>query len=292
MILVTGATGYFGSKAITHLLKKGVPASKIAVLVRSLENTSSLEKLGVDVRIGNYDDVDAMVKAFAGIEQLLLVSSSDRGAIENRTKHHINAITAAKEANVKHIVYTSFIRKEGHEKSAIADFQNSHLATEKFLKDSGLTYTILQNGIYQEMIFAFAGEKVAETHNIFFPAKQGKAGWVSREELAEAAAKVLTTEGHKNKTYILANTAAIGFEQIAAFISKRLNKEVKYTTPEITTFGTVLENSGVPPMYINMMNMWGAAIAEGTLDLEDNTLELLLGRKPKTVQEFIGQIYG
>ena len=288
MILITGATGNFGSMAITHLLKKGVPASEIAVLVRSRENTESLEKLGVDLRIGDYNDVDAMVKAFAGIEKLLLVSSSDRGAIENRTKHHINAITAAKEANVKHIIYTSFIRKEGHEKSAIAAFQNSHLETEKFLKDSGLTYTILQNGIYQEMIFAFAGDKVAETHNIFFPAKEGKASWVLREELAEAATQVLTTEGHKNKTYILTNTAAIGFEQIAAYLSERLNEEVKYTTPDITTFGAVLENSGVPPMYVNMMTMWGTAIAEGTLDLEDNTLELLLDRKPKSVQEFIG----
>lgn len=291
MILVTGATGNFGSKAITHLLKKGVPASEIAVLVRSLENTKPLEKLGVDLRIGNYDDVDAMVKAFAGIEQLLLVSSSDRGAIENRTRHHINAITAAKQANVKHITYTSFIRKEGHENSAIAGFQNSHLATEKFLKDSGLTYTILQNGIYQEMIFAFAGEKVAETHTIFFPAEQGKAGWVLRDELAEAAAQVLTTDGHQNKTYNLSNTVAIGFEQIATYISERLNKEVKYTTPDITTFDAVLQNSGVPPMYINMMTMWSAAIAEGTLDIEDNTLEVLLGRKPKSVQEFIGEIY-
>jgi NAD(P)H dehydrogenase (quinone) len=63
------------------------------------------------------------------------------------------------------------------------------------LKDSDLTYTILQKGIYQEMIFAFAGEKVTETHTIFFPAKQGKAAWVLREELSEAAAQVLTTEG-------------------------------------------------------------------------------------------------
>ena len=291
MILVTGARGNFGSKAIAHLLEKGVPASQIAVMVRSMENTESLEKLGVDLRIGDYDDVDAMVKAFAGIEQLLLVSSSDRGAIENRTRHHINAITAAREANVKHIVYTSFIRKEGYEKSAIAGFQNSHVETEKFLKNSGLTYTILQNGIYQEMIFAFAGEKVAETHSIFFPAKQGKAGWVLRDELAEAAAQVLTTEGHQNKTYILTNAPAIGFEQIAGYISERLTEEVKYVDPDVTAFGDVLQKAGVPSMYIDMMTMWGTAIAEGTMDLEDNTLELLLGRKPKKVKEFISEMY-
>ncbi len=148
MILVTGATGNFGSKAIAHLLNKGVAANDIAALVRSGEKYNSLAERGVTVRVGDYADVDSLSKAFGGVDELLLVSSSDRGAIENRTKHHINAITAAKEAKVKHIIYTSFVRKEGHEDSAIAGFQKSHVESEAFLKESGLKYTILQNGIY------------------------------------------------------------------------------------------------------------------------------------------------
>lgn len=292
MILVTGATGNFGSKAIAHLLKKGVPANDIAALARSKGSAKSLEDQGIDVRIGNYDDVDSMVKAFAGIDRLLLVSSSDRGAIENRTRHHINAITAAKEAKVKHVYYTSFVRKEGHENSAIASFQNAHLETERFVKESGLNYTILQNGIYQEMILAFAGDKLAQTNTILFPAGQGKAAWVLRDELAEAAAQVLTTGGHENKTYVLTNTEAVGFGQIAAYISERLGKDIRYTFPDVSTFSGILKGSGVPDMYVNMMIMWGTAIAEGTMDIEDNTLELLLGRKPTSVQEFVGKIYG
>lgn len=292
MILVTGATGNFGSKAIAHLLKKGVPANDIAALARSKGKTKSLEEQGIDVRIGDYDDVDSMVRAFTGIDQLLLVSSSDRGAIENRTRHHINAITAAKEAKVKHVYYTSFVRKEGHENSAIASFQNAHMETERFLKESGLNYTILQNGIYQEMILAFAGDKLAQTNTILFPAENGRATWVLREELAEAAAQVLTTEGHENKSYVLTNKVAIGFERIAAYISETLGKDIKYTVPDVKTFSENLKESGVPDMYINMMTMWGTAIAEGTMDIEDSTLELLLGRKPASVQEFIRKIYG
>lgn len=292
MILVTGATGNFGSKAIAHLLKKGVQAHDIAALARSKDKTKPLEEQGIDVRIGDYDDVDSMVRAFTGVDQLLLVSSSDRGAIENRTRHHINAITAAKQAKVKHVYYTSFIRKEGHENSAIASFQNAHMETERFLKESGLNYTILQNGIYQEMILAFAGDKLAQTNTILFPAENGRATWVLREELAEAAAQVLTTEGHENKSYVLTNTVAIGFERIAAYISETLGKDITYTGPDVKTFSANLKESGVPDMYINMMTMWGTAIAEGTMDIEDSTLELLLGRKPASVQEFIRKIYG
>ncbi|MDO1450711.1 SDR family oxidoreductase [Rhodocytophaga aerolata] len=291
MILVTGATGNFGSKAIAHLLNKGVAANDIAALVRSGENHNSLAEQGVHIRMGDYADVDSMVKAFEGVDQLLLVSSSDRGAIENRTKHHINAIIAAKEANVKHIAYTSFVRKEGYENSAIADFQNSHIESEKFLKESGLNYTILQNSIYQEMILAFVGEKVAETGTILFPAQDGKASWVLREELAEAAVNILTTKGHENKTYHLTNNLSVGFEQIATYISQALNKEVNYSSPDIEEFNAILEKSGVPQMYIGMFGMWGTGVAEGMIDLEDNTLEILLGRKPTSVNQFIGKVY-
>ena len=291
MILVTGATGNFGSKAIAHLLNKGVVANDIAALVRS-EEYKSLEAQEVNVRIGDYSDIASMVKAFEGVEKLLLVSSSDRGAIENRTQHHMNAISAARQANVKHIVYTSFVRKEGYENSAIAAFQNSHLASEKFLKESGIPYTILQNGIYQEMILAFVGEKVSETGSILFPAQDGKASWVLREELAEVAANILITKGHDNKTYHLTNNLSVGFKQIAKYISEALNKEITYKSPDAEEFKAILEKAGVPAMYIGMFMMWGNGVAEGMMDLENNTLESFLGRKPTSVDQFIGKIFG
>ena len=100
---------------------------------------------------------------------------------------------------MKHIIYTSFVRKPNYQDSAIAEFQNSHFESENALKNSGMEYTILQNGIYAEMIFAFMGNNVAETENIFFPAGNGKASWVLREELAEAAAHILTTQGREIK---------------------------------------------------------------------------------------------
>lgn len=291
MILVTGATGSYGSNAIAHLLKKGIAARDIAALVRGKDNTQALEEKGINTKIGDYEDLDSMIKAFERVDKLLLVSSSDRGAIENRTKHHINAIKAAKKAGVRHIFYTSFVRTPGYEVSSIADFQDAHVESEKFLKESGITYTILQNGIYQEMILAFTGEKVAEAGNILFPAGEGKASWVLREELAEAAAHVLTTNGHENKTYILTNNESIGFEEVAKDMSEILGKEISYHSPPIEEFQSILKKAGVPDMYIGMFVMWGTAIAQGMMDLQDTTLESFLGRKPTTVKQFINRIF-
>ena len=132
---------------------------------------------------------------------------------------------------------------------------------------------------------------MAENENILFPAGEGKASWVLREELAEAAAHVLTTEDHKNKTYSLTNTESIGFNAIAQNISEVLNKKVKYTSPDINDFKAIMEKAGVPEMYIGMFTMWGNAIAEQTMDKDDDTLSNFLNRKPTSVSQFIAKVY-
>jgi NAD(P)H dehydrogenase (quinone) len=152
MILVTGATGQYGTKVLEYLLKKGIGAQHLSALVRDAAKGQPLQDQGIELRVGDYADVDALVQAFQGVATLLLVSSNDRGAVENRTAHHLNVIKAAKVAQVKHLVYTSFVTKPAFQHSAIADFLTSHAHTEQAIKDSGLPYTILQHGIYLEMI--------------------------------------------------------------------------------------------------------------------------------------------
>lgn len=291
MILVTGATGKYGTKVLEHLLKNGVGAQPISALVRDAAKGQNLQNQGIELRVGDYSDVDSLVQAFQGVDKLLLVSSNDRGAAENRTAHHVNVIKAAKKAQVKHVVYTSFVTKPGFEDSAIADFLRSHAETERFLQDSGLSYTILQNGIYLEMVPLFAGEKVAETGVILFPAQAGKASWVLREELAEAAAHVLTTEGHENKTYVLANTEATSFQDIARDLADALGKDVRYQSPPVEEFQATLKQLGVPDVYVGMFTTWASAVAQGMLDVEDSTLASFLGRKPTTTAQFITQVY-
>ena len=292
MILVTGATGQYGSKAIEHLLKKGVDPSEISALVRDEKKASILKELGIKIKVGDYTAHYSLLRAFENVDTLLLVSSNDRSAVENRTKQHISAIKAASKTRVGHIVYTSFARKPDYRDSILSEFQDSHVQTEGFLKESGIDYTILQNGIYMEMIPPFVGEKVVETGAIVFPAKNGCASWVLREELAEAAAHVLTTEGHKNKTYTLTNPEAKGFEEIASEMTTVLGKKITYESPDTDRFGSMLKNAGVPDMLIGMLSLWAGAVAQNRLDLRDDTLQSFLGRKPKNLSSFIKKTYG
>lgn len=287
MILVTGATGEYGTHSINSLLEKGVEPSNISALVRSEEKGKALKEKGLNIKIGDYNDYNSLVEAFKGVDKLLFVSGSEIGT---REAQHKNVVNAAKEAGVDFIAYTSFIRNVDAKDSAIEFLQDTHQKTEQWIKDSGIDYAILQNGLYLDILPMFLGENVLED-GILLPAEDGKSNSVLRAELAEAAAHVLTTSGHKNQTYPLVNNEAVTYQEVANQLSSIKGETVNYTSPKPDTYQTILKENNVPEEYIGMLTSFSVAQAKGELQLENNTLEQFLGRKPKTAQQFISEIY-
>lgn len=288
MILVTGATGHLGKAAAEQLLKKTSP-SNIAVLTRDAVKVSDLALKGVQVRTGDYNDYASLVKAFKGVEKLYFVSGTD---VVNRVQQHTHVVKAAQEAGVKHVVYTSFQRKNESDTSPIALVAKSHIHTEKLLKESGLAYTILKHTIYMEMLPIFMGDKVLETGVIFQPSGDGKVAFASRPDMAEAAANVLTSSGHEHKVYEISGPVSYTYHDVAAIISEVTGKKITYTSPTPEVFKQVLAKAGVPPEYIGVFASFGEGIRQGEFDLPDNTLERLLGRKPVSLREYLQVVYG
>ena len=285
--LITGSTGNLGSATIKFLLNKVSP-SEIAALARNEEKAKPLINRGVDVRIGNYDDYDSLVKAFQGIDKLLLISSSEMG---NRAAQHINAINAAKEAGVKHIVYTSFIRQKDDPNSALWFIAKDHVETEDHLANCGIPYTLFKNGFYMDMITDFIGENVLETQTVFLPAGDGKVNFASRKEIAEALANVLTSEGHENKSYNIGGETTTSFGEIAAFLSEISGKKINYVSPDAETYKQELAKHHVPEMYINMFTAFAIAFSENAMDVASKDLTGLLGRTPADVKTFLTGIF-
>ena len=76
MILVTGATGKLGRHVIQQLAQK-VPANQIVAAVRDPGGAVDLAKLGVHVRLADYDRPDTLASALAGVNKVLLISASE-----------------------------------------------------------------------------------------------------------------------------------------------------------------------------------------------------------------------
>ncbi len=285
--LVTGATGHLGSGTIEFLLNKVSP-NDIAALARSEEKGAILKEKGIDVRIGNYEDYDSLINAFQGIDKLLLISSSEMG---NRAAQHINVINAAKEAGVKHIVYTSFIRQKDDPNSALWFIAKDHVETEEYLMNCGISYTIFKNGFYMDMITDFIGQNVLETQIVFLPAGDGKVSFALRKEIAGALANMLTTDGHENKSYDIGGEETVSFGEIADFLTEISGKKINYVSPDLETYKQELAKHNVPEMYINLFAAFAVAFSENSMDVKSKDLNMLLGRNATDVKSFLAKTF-
>lgn len=285
MILVTASTGHFGTAVVNELLEK-IPASEIAVLARDAQKAQAFADKGISVRIGDYKNYASLVTAFQGIEKVLLISSND---FDDRFGQHKNAIDAAKEAGVKFIAYTSVEAKDAHN-SATEVIAKDHALTADYLKASGLTYVLLNNSLYADVVPMFVGEKVLDS-GVFFPAGDGKVAFATREDMAAAAAVVFTTEGHENKEYAIAGNEEYSFADVAAFLSEISGKEVPYVSPDEDTYKQVLTDAGVPDIFVWMLSVFAKAIKQNEFETGKAELETLIGRKPVTLKEYLTQVY-
>lgn len=286
-ILITGATGHLGSEVIKLLIEK-VGVENLAVLVRNPEKGAELAGKGVQVIQGNYEDYDSLVKAFQGVDKLYFVSSSE---IVNRAAQHENVVKAAVEAQVGHLIYTSFQRKTEGDASPIALVAAGHLAAEAAILASGLTYTLLKHGLYTEIIPMFIGD-VLQTGTIFLPTGEGKVAFATRSDMAQAAIPVLTEPGYENKTYDFGGPESVSFADVAAILSELSGKTIQYVSPSPEAFHQALAGAGVPEEAIQGVSSFSAAIAQGEFDFPVTTLVPLLGHEPTSVKTFLKGVYG
>ncbi len=144
---VTGASGHLGRFAIEQLLARGVPPSHVVAMVRDRGKAASLAGRGVQVREADYSRPETLGAALAGVNRLLLVSSSELGQL---AAQHSNVITAARMAGVARIAYTSMLNAD----DSTSPLAGEHRDTERVLREAGVPYTLLRNGYYTEVYIA------------------------------------------------------------------------------------------------------------------------------------------
>jgi len=284
MILITGASGHLGGATIDFLLKKN-PNAKIKALVRSEEKGKDLKAKGVEIAIGDYLNYDSLFNAMKGVETMLLVSTSTMG---DRHAQHANAIKAAKENGVKHIVYTSVLKANPNSKfSAGID----HYKTEEDIKNSGISYTIMRNTYYADFLPNIIGNAV-ESGAIYYSAGNAKVNFALRSEMAEANAVVLANPtAHQNKIYEITSARKYTFDEIADILSEITGKQIKYVDIPVEVLKENIIKFGMPKEVADLMGSIAESMKAGEFDFIDPTLEKLIGRKPTDLKDFLKNVY-
>ncbi|TWI59110.1 SDR family oxidoreductase [Halalkalibacter nanhaiisediminis] len=279
-IVVTGATGFLGNQVIELLLKK-LPANEIIASVRNVEKASGLVDRGVEVRYGDYLDLDSMKKSFKGASKILFVSSPDSDNTF-RIRQHATVVQAARDAGVKHIAYTGYAFGEESQ----IPLATVHMATEYAIRSSDLPYTFLRNALYTDVFVnpgiagsVAAGEVVTNAGN-------GKLNAVSREDLAKAAATVLLEDGHENKSYNLVNPQPWTFDELAEILSEVSGKNVVHRSVSYDEAKEYLKNVGLPEPIAELSAGIYHTIAHGETAKTSNDLTNLIG-EPTPLKDLV-----
>lgn len=269
-IVVTGATGHLGHHVVEALLARGVEPTQIVAAGRAVQKLTDLAHRGVRLAAIDYGDRSSLESAFAGAETVLLISGSEVG---KRVAQHTNAIAAAASAGVARIVYTS----APHADSSALVLAPEHKATEEAISASGLPFTILRNGWYTENYLSTL-EQARQTGSILASVGAGRVASASRIDYAEAAAAVLTEDGHTGRVYELTGDTAWNFDDLASAISAILGEPVRYTAVTAEAHRRILTDSGLDAGTAGFLVALDGNIRDGLLAETGGELSALIGR--------------
>jgi NAD(P)H dehydrogenase (quinone) len=280
-MLVTGATGKLGKMVVETLLKT-VPAAQLAVSVRNPEKAEEFRARGVDIRQGDFDRPDTLATAFAGIDRLLIISAD--GDNKTRIRQHTDAVAAAERAGVKFIAYTSLANA-----TVSTNFMAPpHVATEAAIIKTGIPYSFLRNNWYLENEIGSIQGALAGAPWVT-SAGAGKVGWAAQQDYAEAAAAVLAGSGHENTVYELSGPL-LTTDELTSVLGTIIGKEIHVQHVNDETYAETMKSLGLPDFVIPIVVGIQESIRNGSLEVESNDFEKVLGRPVTPISEALKRI--
>ena len=215
-ILVTGATGFTGSRVVPSLLEKGWD---VACFVRETSDTSRLPIEKVDLRYGDLNDKNSLIDALEGRDVLVNIASLGFG----NASHVVDAM---KESRVERALFfstTSIYTTLNPDSKAI------RLEAERCIKESGVPYSIIR----PTMIYGSSRDrnlckfiKFINLSPVFpvFGSGEYQLQPVFVGDLAQAVVSILSTDQTMYQAYNLSGGSVLTLNQFVRDISDSLGK--------------------------------------------------------------------
>lgn len=276
---ITGTSGQLGASTLRHLLG-GSQDRDIVAVTRTPEKTMQAFGSRVRVRAGSFDDGDALVEAFTGIDRLLLIPASDLTP-DVRPRQHRHAVEAAVAAGVRHIIYVSSV---GARPGPVDGLLETHFVTEQAVIASGLPWTLIRMNIYADsQIDALRRAVVSGVH----AAPDSALAYVVREDLARLVAAVLGSNGHEGVTFHGTGPATVTQAQLADAASRAAGRPVRFMPLGKQEAEAGLAAAGLPPFLVDVLSRFQQAAREGAFDLVSGDIARLTGRAPQLATDFV-----
>lgn len=274
---ISGASGKLGAAAIAEV-KARAQGAEVVGISRSPEKLSAQ---GIEGRFGDFDQPDSLTKAFAGLDRLLVIPSSDMRPVVRATQGR-DAIQRAVDAGVEHVVFMSAL---GTRFAEVPHLWQSYYVPEQTLMRSAKKWTILRMAYYAE---SFVDEvRMSLARGAHASTSSTPVNFVSRDDVAAAAAGVLVGEGHHGAIYQATGPAALDGEARASVVAKVTGTNFVFATVGADPYRAGLAAAGLPPFVVDavlsIQEMW----ASGGFDVTTGDVARLAGRAPRSLEDVL-----
>jgi NAD(P)H dehydrogenase (quinone) len=277
MILVTGAGGKTGRAVLKAALARGAP---VRAFVRGSVDQAALTAMGVsEVVVGEMDDARALSRAARGADAIYHICPN----VSPQEVAFAKALVAAASSyGVDRLVYHSVL----HPQIEAMPHHWNKLRVEELLFGSKLDITILQPTAYMQNSLVEWDRMVRDgIYRVPYPIET-RLSLVDLDDVAEAAAVVLTAAGHSGATYELVGTPPLSQVEIAAAFGKELNKPVRAEAETVEAWDQRARSTGMDDHARETLIKMFCAYARDGLAGNPNVLGWLLGRTPTAFAAF------
>ena len=272
-IAVTGSTG-----AVGRLVSLDLADRQVAQRLLVRDPVRAPELANSTVRRFSYSDHAAAAAALEGVSVLFMVSASESA---ERLDEHRAFIDAAVAAGVRHVVYTSFAAAAP---DAVFTLARDHYATEEYIRASGMTWTFLRDCFYIDFMEVLVGEDGV----IRGPAGDGRASFVTRADVARAAATILADPNrHARKTYDVTGPEALTLTDVAATLSRVRGRPVTFRNESIDEAYRSRAAYGAPDCQVDAWVSTYTAIASNIMAGVSGDVEAITDSRPISLETYL-----
>lgn len=269
-VLVTGATGNVGQAVLHSLQELGIEAS--AALRPGTEPLANVRSVFLD-----FEDPSTWDSALAGVDRLFLLrppAISDVGPTLN----------AFVDRGREQLVQVVFLSVAGAETNTFIP----HAKVESHLQEGRVPWTLLRSSFFAQNLCGAYRADILHDDRLYVPAGHQPVSWVDTRDLGEAAARAFLDESVKNCAWTLTGAETRTFDEVAELLTLHLGRPIRYQPASILGYLWHLRRRrGLPLAATLVYAVLHTAIRFGAENRIDGTLERVLGRTPRTIEDTI-----
>ena len=236
-VLVYGAIGSQQNPVIGLLRKR---QADVYAATQSKAKFDQLKQLGATPVIGRMEDLEELRKITKGMDWVSFVIPASLGNPWDGFSYSKNIIDAAKDNNIKHIVWnTSGYFAPFKTGNPISDVK---LDVKEYLEKSGVQYTIIESNIYLENLLApYTTDYVKSERKLAYPLPaEMSVGWIATKDVAAMAVAAFGNPEALGKIIRVSGMDNLNGGELAKKIADGLGEALTYYALPPKKFGDIM----------------------------------------------------